>query len=264
MRLWRERRGVDKLTREEARRARAAYYGLVTLLDEQVGRILGALQDAGLAGDTAIAYTSDHGEMAGEHGMWWKMSFYEGSAGVPLIWSWPGHFAEGQVAPAVTSLLDVGPTLIDLAGAPVLPHAWGRSLAGWLAGGTVEGWPDEAFCEMPPDTGARGAEATPPARMVRRGPWKLSHFHGYETPQLFHLGDDSGEWHDRGAEPACAAIRDELLDRVRAGWSGEAILDAIAGRGPDLAVLSSWYRAVQPPKVDAWTMRPEHNVFPEA
>ncbi len=139
VRLWRERRGVNGLEEEAVRRARAAYYGLVTFMDEQIGRLLETLSEASFREDTAVVYVSDHGEMVGEHGMWWKSSFYEGSARVPMIWSWPGRFGEGRV-PRVTSLLDVGPTLLDLAGADPLPGVSGRSLAGFLRGsGEVAG-----------------------------------------------------------------------------------------------------------------------------
>ena len=259
MRLWRERRGVDELSAAQVRHARAAYYGLVTRLDRNVGRILDALGAAGLAGNTVVVYTSDHGEMAGEHGLWWKSNLYEGAAGVPLIVSWPGRFAAGRAVAAVTSLVDVAPTLTELTGAPPLPAATGRSLVPWLtagAGGPPD-WPEEAFAEVVPGLGS------PLARMVRRGRWKLILHEGYAAPQLFDLRRDPDELIDRGSDPACAAVREELLALARRDWSGARIEAELRRRGAGQAVLAAWYRAQRPPDPDYWSIDPQYNRFPE-
>ena len=95
IKLWREKRGVNGLSDDAVRRARAAYYGLVTFMDGLIGRLLETLASTSFADNTAVIYLSDHGEMAGEHGMWWKSSFYDGSSGVPMIASFPGRFNEG-------------------------------------------------------------------------------------------------------------------------------------------------------------------------
>jgi choline-sulfatase len=257
MRVWREVRGVERIAPAQARRARAAYYGLVTLLDENVGQLLAALQEAGLAEHTATVYTSDHGEMAGEHGMWWKLSFYEGSVGIPMIWSFPGHFAAHHSVPALTSLIDVGPTLLELAGAPALPNATGRSLLPWLAGEAPAAWREWVSAEMAPAPGLR------PARMVRRGPWKLNYYEGYDAPQLFNLHEDPQELDDRAAAPSCAPIREALLAEAREGWSAAEIEATLARRTADRRLLATWARAVQPPDPDYWSFPPERNVFPE-
>jgi choline-sulfatase len=87
---WRKNHELENVTDQEIRRARAGYYGLVTEMDTLVGRILSALEETpGLAERTVIVYMSDHGEMAGENGLWWKTTFYEGSVTVPLIVSCP-------------------------------------------------------------------------------------------------------------------------------------------------------------------------------
>ncbi|MBI3972005.1 MAG: sulfatase-like hydrolase/transferase [Chloroflexi bacterium] len=260
MRLWRERRGVDERTDEEVRRARAAYYGLVTLLDHNVGRLLAALEDTGLAQRTAVVYTSDHGEMAGEHRMWWKSSLYEGSVGVPMIWSWPGRFAPARTVSAVASLVDVAPTLLALGGAPALPNATGHNLLPWLSnrsGGDVPDGPQEAYAEVVPGLGL------PPARLVRRGPWKLTVHHGHATPQLFNLEDDPHELDDRGADPGHADVREALLAAALDGWSGAAIEETLRRRAADRQLLAGWYRAHTPPDPDYWSIAPEYNVFPE-
>lgn len=93
-------------------RARAAYWGLVTRLDILIGRILDTLERLGLAEDTLVVYTSDHGDQLGERGLWWKHTFYEESVSVPLILRWPGHLPAGQRRPQVVNLIDVTATIL--------------------------------------------------------------------------------------------------------------------------------------------------------
>ena len=257
VRLWREIRGVNGLSEEHVRMARAAYYGLVTYMDEQIGRLLGVLAGTSFGEDTAVVYVSDHGEMAGEHGMWWKSSFYEGSASVPMIWSWPGQLEEGNRVSEVTSLLDVGATLLDLGDANPLPGTRGRSLKGFLEGSGVPDWPDDALSE---NYSGRGE---PPARMVRQGPWKLNHYHGYDAPQLFNIDEDPEEFHDRAEDGACVDIRTQLLERARAGWDGDAITSQLASRTDDREVLRAWAGAVDHDLSDFWRAPAGCNLFPE-
>ena len=105
-----------------------------------------------------------------------------------MIWSWPGQFRAGAAVDRVTSLLDVGPTLLDLAGAP-MKNVAGRSLSRFLSGhGDVQGWPDDA---LPECCGHRGAH---PSRMLREGPWKLVFDIEHDAPAaLYHLADDLTE-----------------------------------------------------------------------
>ena len=256
MQLWREKRGVNDLSEEEVRKARAAYFGLVTFMDRQIGRLLSTLDSSSFDEDTVIVYVSDHGEMAGEHGMWWKSSFYEGSAGVPMIWSWPGEFAEGHRVSQVTSLLDVSATLIDLAGGETLPHSDGRSLTRFLEGEEAQGWPDEAISEN-----YSGGE--PHGRMVRRGDWKLNHYHGHDTPQLFNLAEDPEELRDLGADPAHADIRAQLTARALQGWRREDAERRMAARAATREVMQKWAKAVPYDLSDFWQAPDGCNVFPE-
>ena len=233
-------------------------------MDERIGEVLQALDESGLAQDTIIVYTSDHGDMAGEHRMWWKSSFYEGSVGAPLILSWPGRFPAGWRVARVTSLVDLGPTLLELAGAPPIPFASGRSFAGFLSeSGEVPGWPDQAFAEYCGLLGDR------PAFMVRKGPWKLNYYHGYDTPQLFNLEEDPGEFRDRAGDPACAAVRNELMEIVRRSWSGDFVENSLKQRAASRDFIRKWW-ATAPPGVgredkalDRWKAPPDCNVFPE-
>ncbi|MEO7653764.1 MAG: sulfatase-like hydrolase/transferase, partial [Bryobacteraceae bacterium] len=182
VKIWRKARGVEDLTVEEIRRARAGYYGLVTQFDRQVGEMLGALKQSGLDSNTVVIYTTDHGEMAGDLGMWWKYSFYEGSVGVPLIVSWPAKFQQGVRSRQVVSHIDIASTLTDLAGAAAVPNTSGHSLRPLLEG-RPDGGKNEAFSEF------AAASGIPSMRMIRSSNWKLVHYEGYR-PQLFDLAAD--------------------------------------------------------------------------
>lgn len=256
VRLWREKRGVNDLTEEEIRKARAAYFGLVTYMDRQIGRLLSTLDSTSFDENTIIVYISDHGEMAGEHGMWWKSSFYEGSAGVPMIWSWPGHIAQGHRVSRVTSLLDVGATLIDFAGGEQLPGTSGRSLVHFLSGQDDGSWPNEALSE-------NYSAGEPPGRMIRQGPWKLNYYHGYDAPQLFNLTDDPGELNDLGEDDSVREIRDRLMSRVLQGWSGEDVMARLKARAEGQGVIRKWAGTVPHDLSDFWRAPEGCNIFPE-
>src|SRR5215475_2491177 len=105
--------GVE-ITEAHVRAARRAYYGAISYVDDQASRLIGILRDTGRLDGTVVIVTSDHGEMLGERGAWYKMSFFEGAARVPLIVRAPALFPPGRVAAAV-STMDLLPTLAGLA-----------------------------------------------------------------------------------------------------------------------------------------------------
>ena len=261
MKSWREHRQVDDLTDEQVRIARAAYYGLVTFMDELIGKLLSTLADTRFGENTLVIYTSDHGEMAGEHRMWWKSSFYQDSVGVPLIFSLPGQVAEGRTISDVTSLLDIGPTLVDLVGGEPMVGVRGRSLKGFLFDdGDVPNWHNTAFAEL------GGLQNDPPGRMTRRGSWKLNHYHGYDHPQLFNLQTDPGEWNDLVADTTYSGIREELLAEVKTDWSGETVLQTLETTQNDFQVLEEFGRKAHISTEDGpdlWTAPNDCNIFPE-
>ncbi len=111
-------------TLEETRRARRSYYAAVSYIDDHVGRIRARLDDLGLRESTIIVVTSDHGEMLGEKGLWFKMSPYEQSSRVPLIIHGPEHLVPAGRYANPVSLLDLAPTLHEIAGAPETDEAW--------------------------------------------------------------------------------------------------------------------------------------------
>lgn len=255
-RKWRERRGADQLTPEQNKRGLAAYCGLITTLDANVGKLVEAAREAEGGERTAILYCSDHGDQAWEHGMWWKSNFYEGSARVPLIASWPGRFAAGVEIRSVVNLIDVAPTLLDLAGAEPLPDISGRSLAPFLCEGKPPaGWPDETFGEF------IGAHGDQPSAMLRSGPWKLIYYSEFNSCQLFNLEEDPGEMHDRTGEPACRVVRDALLARLKGRWSAERMLEGAAKKSRALRVVRSCGHPMMPHPVPTAEVPPDANEF---
>ena len=231
------------LDEERIRVARAAYFGLCEYVDRKVGEILAALDASGLRDSTLVIYCSDHGEMAGEHGSWWKSNYYEGSVGVPFIASLPGTLPEGLRSGAICNLMDVGPTLLDLAGADPMPAVDGRSMLASL---------------RQPEQRAVGetlsehfGKETIPSRMIRRGPWKLYKYHDSTPPALFNLDDDPGELFDLGRDAAVADIREELLSRLYDGWDPEYVLQRTAELDRDLRLVEAWGRSVDPEHSDA-------------
>ena len=154
--------GVE-ITEDQVRAARRAYYGAISYVDDHISRLIGVLRDTGRLDRTVVIVTSDHGEMLGERGAWYKMSFFEGAARVPLIVSAPALFPPGRVAAAV-STMDLLPTLAGLAhdGDPpgIVGPLDGRSLLPHLSGAPDR---DEVVAEYL----AEGAIA--PIVMIRRG-----------------------------------------------------------------------------------------------
>src|SRR5690606_21468749 len=116
------------------RRCRAAYYGLITFVDELIGDVLDALEQSGLADDTFVVLTSDHGEMLGERGLWWKSALLDHSARVPMIFSFPGRLPEKERRSGVVSNIDLPPTMCEIAGIPVPDFFEGESLVALLEG----------------------------------------------------------------------------------------------------------------------------------
>ncbi|MGI8912611.1 MAG: sulfatase-like hydrolase/transferase, partial [Chloroflexota bacterium] len=259
VRDWRQARRVDDPTPEQTRAARAAYYWLVSMVDRQVGQILTVLGETGLRRETVVCYTSDHGDMAGELGMWWKSTLYEGAVGVPLLFSWPGQFPAGLVRREPVSLIDLAPTLIDLGGGAALPAPSGRVLTPLLRGAPPPAdWRPEVYAEIVPALGPG------PARMVRRGPWKLVLHHGYTMPQLFHLDHDPQEQHDLAVDPDYREPRAALLALATAGWDGAAIEATLERRQAMRPPPNPATRAQTLRSAEYWTPTTDCTVFPEA
>ncbi len=240
----------DTLTREQIAEARANYAGMIGYLDELIARVLESARQH-LTGPTWVVYVSDHGESAGDHGLMTKCSFYQSSVGVPMIFApldGPVEgLAGGRTFEAPVSLLDLCPTLAELAGGPTPPLQDGDSLAPILAGPVDEAqWRDRPiFSELK-------LLDFQPIRMVRRGDWKLVYYHTLEPVHLFNLAADPDEQVNRAADPACAAVRDALLALMLADWDPEWINRDAARKNADLKYMAQWGRQVGLGPMELW------------
>lgn len=206
-------------TPEERLRAFAAYYGLCSFLDHNVGQILGALANAGLDGETTVVYTSDHGDNLGTRGLWGKSTLYQESVGVPMLLAYPG------VAPAVchtpVDLLDLFPTLLEAAGVDPLPEMGERPGRSLLA---IAGEPEDTQRVVFSEYHAAGSNTA--GFMVRQGPWKYHHYVRHR-PELFNLTDDPEEQHDLAGDPA-HAVQLAHMEALLRGICDPDAVDALA------------------------------------
>ncbi|HEX3906410.1 MAG TPA: choline-sulfatase [Mycobacteriales bacterium] len=207
--------GVE-ITDAQVRAARRAYYGAISYVDDHTSRLIGLLRETGRLDDTVVIVTSDHGEMLGERGAWYKMSFYEGSARVPLVVRAPRLFEPGRVSTAV-STMDLLPTLFGLAHdgdeSGAVGPLDGRSLLPHLSGVPDH---DDTVAEYL----AEGAIA--PIVMIRRG--RLKFIHSPADPdQLFDLVADPHEQINLVDDPSSVAVVEEFRREVAARWDLAAL-----------------------------------------
>jgi choline-sulfatase len=219
-RRLREMCGVDDvdLTPDQLRAARHGYYAAISYLDERVGEVLAALRDARFDDDTIVMFTADHGEMLGERGLWYKMSFFEHSARVPLLIRMPGAASRRRVAEPV-SLLDLAPTLLELTGAP-WPDEHTRELDGTSLVGLMTNERESRPGAVPAEYLAEGVTA--PAVMVRRGRHKFIACPG-DPEQLYDLAHDPAELVNLATDQEHRATAAELRNEVVRRWDLEAL-----------------------------------------
>lgn len=199
---------ANGLTPELSRVAHAAYLGLCSFVDAQIGRVLAALDAAGLSRDTRVIYTSDHGENAGARGLWGKSVMYEESTGIPLIMAGP-DVAQGATCATPVSLVDICPTVLEAAGLDPAEGAAG------LPGRSLFGIASAADDADRPVFSEYHASASPSgAFMLRKGRYKFNYYVGYR-PELFDLADDPEEARDLAADPAFASVRSDYEAELR-------------------------------------------------
>jgi choline-sulfatase len=200
---------------EKVRKAVAAYYGLCSFLDDNIGKVLRTLEAVGLGAETRVLYTSDHGDNLGARGLWGKSTMYEEVAGVPLIMSGPGIGAGVRVrTPA--SHVDTYPFIMECTGAnePGMYDAHpGISLMRLAAGER-------------PDRGVvseyHGMGSTTGAFMLRHGDYKYVHYVAY-PPQLFDVATDPEELRDLAADPTYRGVLEECRARLYAICDPQAV-----------------------------------------
>jgi choline-sulfatase len=196
----------------DVRRALAGYAGLVSAMDENVGKVLRALDDARLSDSTVVIYTSDHGDNTGARGLWGKSTFYEESAGVPMMVAGPG-VPRGNVVATPVSHVDCAPAILDAAGAAPLGPLSGHSLVD-IANGATPMRP--VLCEY------HAIGSTSGGFMLRLGRYKYCHYVG-RPPQLFDLDADLEELVDLVGDARHADTLRECEARLRAVLDPQAV-----------------------------------------
>lgn len=201
---------LESPTPEQLRRQRAHYYANVTMIDEQVGNILKALEARGVLEDTIVIFTSDHGDCLNDHGHSQKWNMFEQSVHVPaLIWR-PGTIPAGKEVSALVSLFDFGPTILEYAGVEVPDWMEARSLSDVLHDRPSE--PRErVFAEHSNDAILTGTDFM---TMIRDGDWKLVHFVDCDEGQLFNLASDPNERVNLWDRSDHDGKKQELIDKI--------------------------------------------------
>lgn len=192
--------GFQDYSADQIKEIRAQYWAMIALIDYEVGRILEALETSGLADNTLIVFTSDHGEMLGNHQQLLKgPQLYDDLTRVPLIARWPGQITPGANVSSLVQWIDLTATFLDASGCAPGQGVQGKSLLP-LAKGHDEGWRTWALSEY-----RYSGFATDPlimTTMVRSGNWKLIVWHGEPAcgnnrdGELYNLADDPGELHN--------------------------------------------------------------------
>lgn len=203
--------GIDQFPPDEnaIRDSRRAYYAMISHLDDYVGELIAELKHLGLYENTAILFCSDHGDMLGERGMWFKRTFYEGSLQVPLIAHCPALFNSGRRSECVT-LADLCPTLAELGGAKEVSDLYGSpdsaSFLGLLID-TSDSVKNEAIAEY------YGPGVIEPWLAIRQDNWKYVWTRNHDD-LLFNLDVDPGEQRNLSNDSSCTEIRAGLRKRL--------------------------------------------------
>lgn len=202
------------ITSDDIRRARRGYYANISYVDEWTGRIMTSLSELGLSDGTLTVLIADHGDMLGEHGLWYKMNFFEGASRIPLIAHFPSAFAAHRV-PNPVSLVDVLPTLAEIAGAEILFEPLsGNSLVPLLENVMTENT-DREIRTVYGEYLAEGAIA--PIVMIRRNEWKYIHSPA-DPDQLFNLHTDPDELNNLATSADHVPLAETFLEEVHQRW----------------------------------------------
>jgi arylsulfatase A-like enzyme len=202
------------------------YLGCIAAVDESIGKILGYLEDSGLASNTLVVYTSDQGFYLGEHGWFDKRFMYEESLRMPLLVCYPDFVPPASVNQDMVSNLDFAPTFLDLAGVKIPPEIQGRSFKNILMGREIKDWRESFYYHY---------YEYPAVHMVKRHygvrtkRYKLMHFYyDIDAWELYDLEKDPLEMNNVYGDPAYHEITQDLqkeLLRLRAFYKDSEELD---------------------------------------
>lgn len=245
------------LNEETLLKLRAAYFGMITALDEQIGQVRTAwpayLERSGRKG--VFVYASDHGELAGEHGLIGKSAFYEGSAKIPLLFEGAG-IGRGRRLARPVSLMDLGPTLCGIAAAQAPPRQDGKSLLPQLTNGSEE---EDRIVVSEVMATADGRDV--PGRMLRQGKWKFVAYAFHEAyDQLFDLEADSEERNNVVRKETQTVDTFKRILRTR--WDVPGILERHQEKREHYELLHKWGAAVDVPEQERWVVPEYAKILP--
>lgn len=209
-----EQGGLSGLGGAKGKSLQAGYWATVELVDRQMGRVIEVLKESGQYENTVIILHADHGLPVGDHGLLGAgCRFYDCYTRVPLVLAWPGRFERGVRAEGLVELVDLAPTLLEIAGLPrgegmhgksLVPELTGRADAGHIKEG-VRGEYYGSFNRLD------GTQAGTYATMWREERWKLVVYHGMEIGELYDMEQDPGEFENLWDSPAHAQIKCRLM-----------------------------------------------------
>ena len=192
-----------------------SYYGCIEWVDDAIGRLLAVLDYYDMTDDTLVIYSSDHGELGGDHGLWNKTVFFENSARVPLIAAGAGVSSRGSSVSEPVSLVDLFPTFCDLANAPTPEQCAGQSLLPLMQGDGGSWTRDAIFCETALYGSIENAGC-----MIRSGKWKYNYYLD-GGQELYDMEADPGEWNNLAKSAEHASTAATFRRRVIDFWEPE-------------------------------------------
>ena len=234
---WIDLRDVRDVSDETLRKIRAAYYALITITDEHLGRVIEAVRSNLDMENTILVYSSDHGDNAGEHGLFWKTNFYEGSSRTPVIINSPSIFKSGIRLKKLTSLLDLAPTFIDIGGANPLPRMDGDSLVDNLRNGMEP--EDRSIISILGDI-----KGDNPSAMIRDGQFKLVYHCGYDNPQLFDIFNDPKENEDLSLDEKYSDTVKILTKKLLNKWNPDEAMENLKASKEHYEILKTWINRI--------------------
>ncbi len=199
------------MTDDDRREVTAAYYAMCELIDNQVGRIMTALEDTGQRDNTIVVFMSDHGEMLGDHGIYFKgPHFYDEAVRVPLVVSWPKRFQSGLQVSGLTELVDLVPTFLEACDLPVPNRVQGHSLIPHLTGAADPSkHRDFVYCEYLNSWTHSDAYGT----MLRTETEKIVVYHGTDQGELYDLASDPDEFENLWDSPDHQPMKLRLMQQ---------------------------------------------------
>ena len=216
------RQDEHEVSDDMIRTARHAYYAMISYVDDQVGKLMHALEETGLAESTIVVFTADHGDMMGERGMWFKFNPYEWSVRVPMIIASPQGI-KGHVEERGVSLLDLLPTFLDFATdnnpPEIIEPIDGHSMVGLLQDNDAE-WQDDVMMEF------TGEGIYSPCLMLRKNGFKYVYCED-DPGMLFDLNNDPKELTNLCGNPEYADIESGMLNDILSRWDPTTIKEDV-------------------------------------